>query len=215
MSVQVIGISGSPVKSSNTDRLVQEVLNNTGLESEFIKLTQRNVRGCIACMRCTEDNVCKVKDDFQEIAEKVKNAKALVVGGYPPYGSLDSYTKAFLERLYSLRHRYAFNKGKAVVTVVTGNGRGTPGIHVASEQLKTALGHEGMDVIGQIKAEGNIKCTFCEHIETCPMSALGRLFDGDINNTPDGYCRVEEQPEVWNQAATLGKEIAQRLQARS
>lgn len=212
MSAQVIGVSGSPVKNSNTDRLVQEVLKSTGLETEFIKLPRRNVRGCIACMRCTEDNVCKMKDDFQEIAKKVKNAKALVIGGYPPYGSLDSYTKAFLERLYSLRHRCAYNKGKPVVTVVTGNGRGTPGIHVASEQLKTALGHEGMDVIGQIKAEGNVKCTFCEHIETCSMSALGRLFDGDINNTPGGYCRVEDQTETWQLAQQMGKEIAKRLQ---
>ena len=213
MTAQVIGISGSPIKNSNTDRMVQHILKSTGLETEFIKLSKRKVQPCIACLGCAHDNICKVKDDFQEIAEKVKNAKALVIGGYPPYASLDSFTKAFLERLYSLRHRYAYNKGKPVVTVVTGNGRGTPGIDIASEQLKTALSHEGMDVIGQIKVEGNIKCTFCGHIETCSMGALDRIFGGDINNAPSGYCRVEDQTDTWQQGQELGREIATRLKS--
>jgi len=72
MKPQVIGISGSPIKNSNTDRVVQAVLKNTGLEIEFIKLSKRKVQPCIACLGCAKDNVCKVKDDFQEIAEKVK-----------------------------------------------------------------------------------------------------------------------------------------------
>ena len=39
MSAQILGISGSPVRHSNTDRAVQAVLDATGLESEFIKLS--------------------------------------------------------------------------------------------------------------------------------------------------------------------------------
>ena len=208
---QVIGISGSPVPNSNTDRLVQAVLHSTGLATEFIKLPQRNIRGCIACMGCVSDNICKVQDDFPDIAQKVKQARALVVGGYPPYGSLDSFTKAFLERLFSLRHQHGCNQGKLAVTVVTGNGRGTPGIDVASAQIKTALTHEGMEVIGQLKVTGNQKCASCPYIQTCSMSALPRLFGGDMNAVPQGYCRVEDQKATWEQAKKLGREIAQRV----
>lgn len=211
MTIQVIGISGSPVKNSNTDRLVQAVLHSTGLETEFIKLSKHKVQGCIACMGCIEDNICKVKDDFQEIAKKVKHASAIVIGGYPPYGSLDSFTKAFLERLFSLRHRHGYNRGKLAVTVVTGNGRGTPGIDTASDQLKTALSHEGMEVLGQLKVTGNVKCTHCTFMQTCPMSALPRLFGGDVNAVPTIYCRVEDQADTWQQAEKLGREIAERL----
>ena len=39
MRVQVLGISGSPVPNSNTDRAVRHILENTGLETEFIKLS--------------------------------------------------------------------------------------------------------------------------------------------------------------------------------
>lgn len=209
----VVGISGSPVKNSNTDRLVQEVLRSTGLETVFIKLSSRQVQPCRACLGCVDDNVCKVKDDFQEIADLVRRAGALVVGGYPPYGSLDGFTKSFLERLFSLRHRHARNRGKLAVTVVTGNGRGTPGIDVASSQLKTALSHEGMEVIGQLKVTGNIKCTACGHLTTCPMSALSRIFDGNPESAPTTYCKVEDQLETWNNATRLGRELALRLAA--
>jgi multimeric flavodoxin WrbA len=50
MKPQIIGISGSPINSSNTDRLIQAVLDGRGLPSEFVKLSKINVRPCIACL---------------------------------------------------------------------------------------------------------------------------------------------------------------------
>ena len=76
MQPQIIGISGSPIKNSNTDRLVQTVLDSSGLNSEFVKLSQKNIRPCMACKKCVPDNICKVKDDFQELAEKIKTSGA-------------------------------------------------------------------------------------------------------------------------------------------
>jgi len=86
MSIDVLGISGSLIKNSNTDRLVGSILDATGLESEFVKLSRINVRPCFGCKQCVPDNICKVKDDFQELAEIIKTAKALIIGAYPPYG---------------------------------------------------------------------------------------------------------------------------------
>ena len=37
MRPQIIGISGSPIKNSNTDRLIQSVLDASGLSSEFVR----------------------------------------------------------------------------------------------------------------------------------------------------------------------------------
>ena len=120
MSIEVLGISGSPTKNSNTDRLIKAVLNETGAESEFVKLSDINVRPCRACYKCVPDNVCKVNDDFPALAEKIKTAKALVIGGYIPYSQIDGYTKALLERFWSFRHQENLLKGKLVATVITG-----------------------------------------------------------------------------------------------
>lgn len=207
----IIGISGSPVPNSNTDRLIRIILHHAGIESDFIKLSTRTIRPCMGCLGCVNDNKCKVPDDFPPLAESIKSAKALVIGGYPPYGSLDAFTKAFLERLFSLRHQKGLNRGKLAITIVTGNGRGTPGIQVASDQLHTVLSHEGMEILGRIQATGNVKCTHCGAIVSCPMSALPRLFENTMGKVPQSNCKVEDQPDVWGEAIRLGKELGERL----
>jgi multimeric flavodoxin WrbA len=211
MHPKILGISGSPIRKSNTDRLIQEVLKTSDLHSEFVKLSSIQVRPCIACLGCKEDNVCKVKDDFPELAEKVRMAGALVVGGYCPYGSVDGFTKAFLERLFSLRHRHGLNRGKLAVVITTGIGRGAPGLDEASNQIAHALKLEGMEILGQLKAIGNPECLVCGFGESCPMSALPWVFGEDIKVSPEKFCKVEDQSETWQQAQHLGQEIARRL----
>lgn len=211
MHPQIIGISGSPIKNSNTDRLIQAVLDSSGLTSEFVKLSRINVRPCIACLGCKKDNICKVKDDYPELAEKVRTAGAIVVGGYSPYGAADGFTKAFLERLFSLRHQNGLNRGKPAVVVATGIGRGAPGLEEASNQIAHALSLEGMNVLGQLKITGNPECMVCGYGETCPMSALPWIFGDDTTVTPEKFCQVEDQTETWEQAKSLGREIARHL----
>lgn len=213
MHPQIIGVSGSPIKNSNTDRLVKAVLDGSGLVSEFVKLSTIQVRPCIACLGCVKDNVCKVNDDFPALAEKVRYAGAVVVGGYPPYGCVDGFTNAFLERLYSLRHQNGLNRGKLAVAVTTGIGRGAPGLEEANQQIAHALTLEGMEVVGRLKAVGNPECMICGYGETCPMSALPWIFGKNPKVTPDKFKNVEDQKEIWQQARDVGREIAPRLDA--
>jgi len=211
MNPQIIGISGSPIQKSNTDRLIQAVLDGSGLSSEFVKLSKIDVRPCIACLGCKKDNICKVKDDYPELAEKVRQAGAVVVGGYSPYGAVDGFTKAFLERLFSLRHQNGLNRGKLAVVVATGIGRGAPGLEEALNQIAHALNLEGMNVLGQLKATGNPECMVCGYGQSCPMSALPWIFGEDTEVTPDKFCNVEDQTETWEQARALGRKIARKL----
>ena len=214
MYPQVLGISGSPIKKSNTDRLVQAVLDASGFKTEFVKLSKIQVRPCIACLGCKEDNVCKVKDDYPELAEKIRRAGALIVGGYSPYGAADGFTKAFLERLFSLRHQNGLNRGKLAVVVTTGIGRGAPGLEAASNQISHALKLEGMEVLGQLKAIGNPECMVCGFGESCPMSALPWIFGEDTKVTAEKFSKVEDQTETWQQAQELGRQIASRLRGQ-
>ena len=119
MSIEVLGISGSPIENSNTDRLIKAVLDATELKCEFVKLSRINVRPCLACKKCVPDNICKVKDDFPELAEKIKKAGALIIGAYIPYKQIDGFTKALLERFWSLRHVTNLLRGKLCATVLT------------------------------------------------------------------------------------------------
>jgi multimeric flavodoxin WrbA len=214
MNSQIIGVSGSPIKNSNTDRTVKAILEASGLSFEFFKLSEINVRPCIACLGCTKDNICKVNDDFPQLAEKIRMAGALVVGGYPPYGTIDGFTKAFLERLFSFRHQNGLNRGKLAVVVTTGIGRGAPGLEEANGQVAHALTMEGMEVVARIKVIGNPECMVCGYGQSCPMSALPWIFGDDTKINSDKFCKIEEQKILWEEAEHVGQEIARRLKQR-
>ncbi len=214
MAAEVLGVSGSPVKNSNTDRLVKAVLAATGRQTEFIKLSRLKVGPCIACLGCVKDNVCRQNDDFPALAEKLKAARALVVGGHPTYGSLNGISKCFLERFYSLRHQRALNRGKLSAVVVVGNGRGAPGREEVARQMAYALKLEGFEHLGEVIATGNPNCLVCGFGEECDMGAVLRLWGPGTKIEPAMFSRVEEQPEAMARAEELGREIGRRLSAQ-
>ena len=212
MSIKVLGISGSPVKNSNTDRLVNAVLAATGLECEFVKLSGINVRPCMACKQCVPDNVCKVQDDFPALAEKIKRAKALVIGAYIPYGQIDGFTKALLERFWSLRHVNNLLRGKLCATVLTGL------MPDAMAQVNQSLAaeirdYEHMELMGQLTVQGNIPCLTCGEGDTCEMSGLKMIYGPDAKTADYDYATVEKQQDVWQSAARIGRLIGERLLA--
>ena len=209
MSIEVLGISGSPIKNSNTDRLVKAVLGATELEFEFVKLSRINVRPCIACQLCVPDNICKVKDDFPELAIKIKNAKALVIGAYTPYKQIDGFTKALLERFWSLRHVNNLLGGKLCATFLTG--LSSDAMDSVNRALASEFQNERMELIGQVTVKGNLPCLFCGMGDECEMSGVKSRFGPDARTCDYPYSRVEDQKEVWEEAMKIGRLIGERV----
>ena len=226
MTLRVLGVSGSTIKNSNTDRAIKAILEAGGLESEFVKLSEINVRPCRACKQCVPDNICKQEDDFPELAKKVLEAQALVIGAYCPYGMVDAYTKAFLERLWSMRHVRGLNEGMLGVIVVSGilPSRSNPLLKVA---VKLAKNHiplnkvpkniehemkmEGMNVIGTVKINGNVPCLTCGNGTDCKKSGVTGIFGKGTVATSDLCVAVEDQPEVWSETIRIGKLLRDHL----
>lgn len=213
--MKVIGVSGSPIENSNTDRAVRAVLEATGAETEFVKLFGRTVAPCKACLGCLETNRCVIGDDGIALAEKVKDADALVVGGFTPYSSLDSRTKAFLERLYPLRHRHGFLRGKVAAAVVTSAvPRGAEGLPPAADMALNAIQffamEEGMRFAGSVVLDGNVPCVKCGYGDECAMSAIKMLYGPDATVASAGIRCFEDQ-EAAVKARELGREIRRLL----
>ena len=210
MAIDIIGVSGSPIKNSNTDRLVRSMLDASGLETEFIKLSDLNIRPCLGCKKCVPDNICKVNDDFPELAEKIKKAKALVIGAYTPYGQIDAFTKALLERFWSLRHVNNLLQGKLCATVVTGlNPMVTDEV---SKAMATELrDYEFMNLVGQISIQGNLPCLTCGVGDTCKMSALTVMYGPEAKTADYGYVKVEDQQHICDEAVGIGTAIGEKI----
>ncbi|MBU2601331.1 MAG: flavodoxin family protein [Actinobacteria bacterium] len=216
--MKVIGVSGSPIKNSNTDRAVKAVLEATGLETEFVKLFDYTIAPCKACLGCVKTNRCVIKDDGIEMAEKVKAADALVVGGFTPYSSLDARTKAFLERLYPLRHRNGFLRGKPVAAVVTSaTPQGVEGLPPAADMgvnaIQFAAMEEGMDFVGSVVMAGNVPCVKCQFREECPMNGIKMIHGPEATLESVGISCFEDQETVVKSTQELGRAIREKLLA--
>ena len=209
MSLKILGVSGSPVPNSNTDRAVKAVLKASGLESEFVKLSDITVGPCRACKRCVEDNICKQEDDFPALAKKVLEANALVIGAYSPYRSLDASTKAFLERLWSMRHQKNLNEGMLVVIVVSGVI--PPMAKLVSDTIAHEMAMEKMKVIETILIRGNVPCLTCGRGSECKMSGVPLLFGKGTKASSDLCIRVEDQDKVQEQINQVGKMLNNSL----
>lgn len=233
MSIHVLGISGSPVSNSNTDRAIKAVLEASELEHEFVKLSDLHIRPCMACKQCVSDNICKQEDDFGWLYKKVEEADALVIGAYSPYSSIDAFTKAFLERLWSLRHVNNLLKDKPVITIVSGvypklldnpvlrfSGLSrlirqlVLPVDKVSKKLAKELRMDNMKIIGQIKLRGNIPCLTCGHGDDCEMSGVKFLHGKNAKASVDKCVRVEDQ-NVWRELQYLGKTLNSRLTAKA
>ncbi len=208
--MKILGISGSPVKNSNTDRLVKMILEKTGAEYEFIKLSDYELHPCQACLGCVTDNVCKQEDDWQKIAPLILEAKGFVIGSYAPYNVIDANTKMFMERMYSFRHQKLFNKGKFVIAAAVGV-EGSGSAETAVDQISYFARLEEMNVIGKITAEGNVTCLSCGLGEVCEISDAKRMYGDDVKITPDMFTKVEDQENVISEAYAKALEMADRL----
>ncbi len=162
-NMKVLGISGSPTKNSNTDTLIKAILEATGAQTEFIKLSEIKVGPCIACMKCVRTNECAINDDFKWLSKKVMEADALVIGSSTFYGAASAFMKAFIERLYSKRHVKLLTRGKVAVTVAVG----VAAEKMVAEWLANALRAGGMEIVGGMTAKGTPCCFVCGPGETC------------------------------------------------
>ena len=204
MDKKIIGISGSPIKNSNTDRAVKTLMDRTGVQAEFVKLSGITVRPCHGCKRCVTDNVCKVKDDFPALAQKLMDADAVVLGGYIPFGQVDGFTRAFIERLWSLKHDHTLLKDKPWATVM--NGLDPAALEAANKALAKKLTEsDRVNLLGQITLSGNLPCNTCGKGERCKTSALHRMrvIKNDDSLTIDDFPYVDAvKDERINQAIT-------------
>jgi len=107
--MKVLAISGSPRPKGNTRLLLHEalkILEQQGIETEYISLHDKEILPCKACLKCAEDkNRCGQEDDFLPIYRAMTQADGLMVGSPVYFGSATPNLMALLDRAgYVARH---------------------------------------------------------------------------------------------------------------
>jgi multimeric flavodoxin WrbA len=208
--MKILGISGSPRKESQSGvyKLVQTVLENTGVEYELVSLRKKSISGCIACLGCVKDNVCKVEDDLMPLREKIVAADAYVFGAPNYYSSMNAATHALLERWFQFRHQTgSILWGKLAAVVGVG---GTSGRFPADELEKFFL-YNFIETVAKVTGQGAASCYSCGYGETCQVGIPSMIHGEGVKITPDMIPDVGQQPKVMAAAVEAGKLLGQRL----
>jgi len=208
--MKILGISGSPRGSerSGVHQLVRTVLENSGCEYELVSLAGKRISGCIACLGCVDDNVCKLDDDMAPLRELVVEADAYVIGAPNYYSTINAITHAFLERWFQFRHREGdLLWGKLAVGVGVG---GTAG-GAAAAAIEGFLLYNFVETVALVSGQGAAACYDCGYGETCKVGIPVMLHGPGVEVSPETAPAVRKQPEVMAAAAAAGKNLGERL----
>ncbi|NPV93038.1 MAG: flavodoxin family protein [Firmicutes bacterium] len=139
---KVLGLVVSHRRLGNSELLVREIMGSVPGECklELIRLPEMRLESCRACYRCLQpDTPCPLKDDFNFVMGRIKEADALVIG-IPVYllGPHGCY-KMLCDRLVGAENFSKHTEGKPCVIVIPYGQKGWEGYSRAASLVLPRL----------------------------------------------------------------------------
>lgn len=117
MSNNILIMSGSPRKESNTDQLVDAFIKGaegSGKTVTLFRVADMKIGGCLGCNYCFSHNgECVIKDDMWLISEALRSADTVVFASPIYFASVSSQLKAAIDRTYA--NKSAMPKEQVVI----------------------------------------------------------------------------------------------------
>ena len=122
--MKVLFLNGSPHKEGVGKRAIREmqkIFEAENIECETVEIGGLDVRGCTACLACYKLGKCAIDDEVNAVAEKLREADALVISSPIYYAAPNGTVISFLNRLfYSSRFDKTMKVGAAITTARRG-----------------------------------------------------------------------------------------------
>ncbi len=102
---KIIAIYGSPRRKGNTATLLKKVVEgarDAGAAVEEIVLRDLKLSPCLEIYGCLQAGECAIKDDFQEVRDKILDAQGLMLASPVFFYTVSSHTKILMDRFQSL-----------------------------------------------------------------------------------------------------------------
>jgi multimeric flavodoxin WrbA len=120
--MKILGLSCSPRKKGNTMTLMELALKGAqqeGAEVELYSVSGKKIEPCDGCFTCGEKGECHIKDDMQELYDKLVEADGIIFGTPIYVHTMAAQTKIIIDRMVALGRpgRSLANKVGGVVAV--------------------------------------------------------------------------------------------------
>lgn len=146
----VVGISASPRKNGNSERILNfalEELKKRGHETEEIFLSETDIDPCIACGKCGEKGKCANDENASYVNNILRHADGILTVTPVYFGSMSAQMKAFCDKTLPLRRGGFLLKGKLGGAIAVGKSR-NGGQELAVKDIHSWMLIHGMHVVG-------------------------------------------------------------------
>jgi multimeric flavodoxin WrbA len=152
--MKILALVGSPRKGSNTDLLVERILEGCrrkGHVGEKFYLYDYEISPCIDCRSCKKgDYACALDDGMQPIYPKIQEADLIIFGTplywYGPSGKM----KLFVDRLRPFVASGKLKGKKGVI--VTPSAEGPPACEPLIQMFRMSFEYLGIEFAGEFLA---------------------------------------------------------------
>ena len=102
---KIIAIYGSPRRRGNTATLLKKAIEgarDSGADVEEIVLRDLKISPCLEIYGCLQAGECAIKDDFQQVRDKILAAQGLILASPVFFYTVSAHTKMLMDRFQSL-----------------------------------------------------------------------------------------------------------------
>jgi len=206
----LLGFNSSPKPDSNTKRMVELVLQESGKEYRIYDLAKMNIRHCIGCVKCAKENRCVVKDDMFPLYDEIVESEGIVVGAVVYFRKANGFTHNFLERLFPLRHVEPQTMGKPAVVLAIGGDEAEVVCDEVAYHLESYFNFDIVDKLFYNTASP--PCYICGFGPTCHYGGPARWmspeeFEQFTEVTPDMFKHFESDDAIVTRLREIGKRL--------
>ena len=190
MKLKVLGISTSPRSGGNSDVLLRRALagaGSAGADTEYVRLADLKVGPCIECNACYETGKCAVRDDYQQLLEKIIEADRLIFATPVFFMSVCAQAKMLIDRGQCLwAQKYVLKK----------------------DLFEPPRDRRAMVIaVGGSKSKKQFECirlAMTSYFDSLQVRYVSSLFVNRI----DARGEIEKHPTAMTEAYRLGSELA-------
>ncbi|MCK4869799.1 MAG: flavodoxin family protein [Gammaproteobacteria bacterium] len=99
--MKILTIMASPRRDGNSELLYREFIRGareSGAEVDEVILCDKKIGPCIECYGCEKDGRCVLKDDFDELYDKLETCDSLFIAMPIFFYAMPSHLKALIDR---------------------------------------------------------------------------------------------------------------------
>jgi len=194
----IVAIYGSPRRKGNSALLLKKAVEGaraSGTEVDEIVLRDYKISPCLEIYGCKKEGECAIKDDFQQVRDRILAARGLMIASPIFFYTVSSHVKMLMDRCQSLWVK------KYWIDKVARN-----------ESLPTRKGFViGVGATKGKKLFDGMLLTMRYFFDVLDMELWGSLlyrqldFEGDVLKYPEYLDQAYQQGEVFSVAVRENK----------